>query len=156
MATLRGSIPSWQGFQDAKGKISTQAYQWFQSIAGLVDNTITNVGTDVALKAQTLRPEPIFMESPQAKYYRVWLNRPRGCTIASITTRSEAGTCTVTGKINTTALGGTANSASTTEQTQTYTSANVMVAGDDFLLTISSLSGCTGLSIMLAYSETLD
>ena len=94
-----------------------------------------------------------YIEFPQAKTYKVVVNTTYARTINSITTDAEVGTATLTGKINTTALGGTANSVSTTEQTQTHTSANSMVAGDDFNLTLASVSGCEGVTVTVKWTR---
>lgn len=75
------------------------------------------------------------------------INIPYAATINSITTDCTAGTATITGKINTTALGGTANSASTTEQEQEHSTANAMAVGDNFRITTSANSGCENLTI---------
>lgn len=99
--------------------------------------------------------EPIFIETVQDKDYKVIVARKYAGTIEEITTISESGTCTVTGKINTTALGGTPNAASTTEQTQAHATANAFVAGDDIVLTISANSSCVGLSINMKYTRTI-
>ncbi len=101
------------------------------------------------------RRESIFIETPTAKDYRVILNERWGGAITKVTTRTSAGTATVQVKINTTALGGTANSASTAEQEQNHASANTYAAGDDIVLTLSSVSSdCADLSITLWMSRT--
>jgi hypothetical protein len=89
------------------------------------------------------------------KTYKIVVKIPHGATITEATTISESGTCTATFKINTTALGGTANSVSTTETSQSHASANVASAGDDIQLTVSSNSTCLGLSFSLKYTRTL-
>jgi 20S proteasome alpha/beta subunit len=61
-------------------------------------------------------------------------------TINAVTTVTTAGTATVTIKIGSTALGGSANSASTSEQTQDHESANVMEVGDDLTIAFASTS----------------
>lgn len=96
-----------------------------------------------------------FIATASNKDYRILVNAPVAMTINSITTISSAGTCTLTGKINTTALGGTANSVSTSEQTQTHTSANAVAAGDDIVLTVSANSGATDVSVTIACTSTL-
>lgn len=96
-----------------------------------------------------------YLAYPEAKDYRIALNLPYGGTITELTTRSEAGTATLTGKINTVALGGTANSVSTAEQTQAHASSNAFVTGDDIVLTLSSLSSCTGISFLIKYTRNL-
>lgn len=90
-----------------------------------------------------------------AKDYRAGLNLPFGFTINSITTRSVAGTATCTTKINTTAIGATANAISSSEQEQTATSANTFASGDDLVFTITSVSACEDASITVKYTRTL-
>lgn len=72
-------------------------------------------------------------------------------TILSTTTISATGTATATFKINTTALGGTANAVSTTEQTQQQASVNRFAIGDDVSVTVSSSAGCTDLYFTIKY-----
>lgn len=87
--------------------------------------------------------------------YKIVINIPYAVTINSTTTISSSGTCTATFKINTTALGGTANSVSTSEQTQTHSSANAVVVGDDIVITVSSNSTCQNLSFTIKMTRTL-
>lgn len=89
------------------------------------------------------------------KGYKLIVNSPVGATITAMTTICESGTCTLTGSINATPLGGTANSVSTSEQTQSHSSANVMAAGDDFTLTISSVSSLVGMTVTVAITVML-
>lgn len=91
---------------------------------------------------------------PANQDYNVLINAPFGFAISSITSKSTAGTCTATFKIGGTALGGGANSVSTTEQIKTHTSANVMAAGDDFTCTVSSNSSCAGAIFTIAYTRS--
>lgn len=109
-----------------------------------------------AARSQTQEAIAGFIASPSDKSYTVALNMPHGGTITSTTTKAVSGTCTATWKINTTALGGTANSVSTSEQSQAHSSANTFVAGDDIVLTVSSNSSCTDMSFMLKYTRTLE
>lgn len=87
--------------------------------------------------------------------YRLVVNIPYACTINETTTRCTSGTATATFKVNTTALGGTANSVSTSEQTQAHTTSNSVVAGDDIVLTISSNSSAIFLSFTIKITRTL-
>lgn len=128
-------------------------------VAALTATTLngTNVnkgGTAVAIVTQTGETTGI-IEFPDNKDYKVVVNSPFARTINSITTICASGTCTVTGKINSTALGGTANSASTTEATQAHASDNAMAAGDDFVLAISANSSCEMLTITVKWTRTL-
>lgn len=95
------------------------------------------------------------IEVADNKDYPVLINSPYALTINSITTKSSTGTCTLTGKIGATALGGTANSVSTSEQEQTHSSDNVMAAGDDFTLTVSSNAGAENVSVTVKATITL-
>lgn len=92
---------------------------------------------------------------PENKDYRLIVNIPYAVTVTAVTTRSAAGTCTATVKINATPLGGTANSVSTTEQTQSHATANAMTTGDDLVLTVSANAGCEDLTITIAGTRTL-
>lgn len=87
-----------------------------------------------------------FIAYPSNKDYRLVVNAPWPGSIEEVTTRCESGSCTATTKINTTALGGTANSVTTSEQSQAHTTSNTFAAGDDIVLTISSNASCVGMS----------
>lgn len=133
---------------------------------GLIDSAASNVlkkltfanlktALGFAAKLQTETVGSWLIETVSDGDYRLRLNVGYGFTITKVTTRAGAGTCTATVKINTTALGGTANSVSTTEQAQAHASANVVVAGDDVVLTISGNSACTDLTIEIEGTRTL-
>lgn len=87
--------------------------------------------------------------------YRLVVNLPYAATITQTTTICTSGTATATFKINTTALGGTANSVSSVEQSQTHASNNVAAAGDDIVLTISSNASCLFLSFTIKFNRAL-
>lgn len=100
---------------------------------------------------------PVFIEFPDNKAYRVCLRSPVAFTINSVTTRSTSGTCTVTVSIDGVNLGGTANSVSTTESTQSHTSANAVAVDADVTVTVTSNStpGAENVAIMLNCTRTL-
>lgn len=95
------------------------------------------------------------IEEPSDGDYDIIINIPFACTIDSVTTDCASGTCTLTTKINTTALGGTANSVSTSEEEQTHSSSNSVSVGDNIRLTVSSNSSCTRMSFTIKYTRTL-
>ncbi len=97
-----------------------------------------------------------FIGTVADKDYRIVVKAAHGGTFTETTTRSESGTATFTFKINTTALGGTANSVSSSEQSQAHASNNVFVAGDDIVITASSNSACLGASFTMKYTRTLE
>lgn len=121
----------------------------------LIKSTLkTYFDTLYAVKSQT---EFIsgFIESPADQDYKLIVKIPHGGTITETTTISASGTCTATFKINTTALGGTANSVSSSEQSQAHASANAFSADDDIVLTVSSNSSCADMSFTIKYTKTL-
>lgn len=93
------------------------------------------------------------IETPTDGTYKVIVNIPYGITITDTTTISASGTCTVNFQIDTTNLGGTANSVSSTETTQTHSSANVADAGKDIQIKVSSNSGCSRMSFTIKYTR---
>lgn len=95
------------------------------------------------------------IEYPQNKTYRL-PNLPYVMQIDSVTTRSSTGTCTFTVRINSTPLGGSANSVSTTEQTQTHSSNNVTAVGDDIEIVVSANASCEDLSFTIKYLRQLE
>lgn len=118
----------------------------------------SGLATTLAGKASTSQTEEMiagFIAAPSNKDYRIALKMAHGGTITETTTRSASGTCTATFKVNTTALGGTANSVSSSEQSQSHSSSNTFVAGDDIVLTVSSNSSCTDMSFSIKYTRTL-
>ena len=76
-------------------------------------------------------------------------------TITDTTTKCASGTATYTFKINTTALGGTANSVSSSEQEQAHASANDFVAGDSIVVTRSADSTCVDGSFTIGYTREI-
>lgn len=93
--------------------------------------------------------------APSNKSYTLGLKMPYAGTITETTTKSTSGTCTVTFKINSTALGGTANSVSSSEQSQAHSTANAFVAGDDIVATISANSSCIDALLAIKWTRTV-
>lgn len=87
--------------------------------------------------------------------YTLVVKTPWAGTITETTTVCASGTCTATFKINTTALGGTANSVSSSEQSQAHSSDNTFLAGDDIVLTASSNSSCLDMSFTIKFTRTI-
>jgi len=76
-------------------------------------------------------------------------------TVTKIITECASGTCTLTGKINATSLGGTANSVSSTKTSQAHSSANTFAAGNNLVFTASSNSTCLGMRVTVVTTRTL-
>lgn len=110
----------------------------------------------LAAKSQTTEQISGFIASPSDKSYTIAIKMAHAGTITETTTKSVSGTCTATFKVNSTALGGTANSVSSAEQSQAHASTNTFVAGDDIVLTVSSNSSCVDMSFSIKYTRTLE
>ncbi len=95
------------------------------------------------------------IELPKAQDYNLMQNVPASWTVTRTTTKLAAGTCTVTPKINTTAIAGGAHSATTTESNITRSSSNAMVSGDDLVITIASPSSADRLSFSGTFTYSL-
>lgn len=123
----------------------------------MLDATAAQISTFIAKASTSQTAEQIsgFIASPSNKSYTIGLDMKHAGTITEVTTKSASGTCTATWKINTTALGGTANSVSSSEQSQSHSSSNAFAAGDDIVLTVSSNSACADMSFTIKYTRTL-
>lgn len=93
------------------------------------------------------------IELPEERDYLLVIKSPIALTITETTTKSTTGTCTATFKINSTALGGTANSVSTSEQSQAHSTSNAVAVADDIVLTVSSNSASENLSFTIKYTR---
>lgn len=87
--------------------------------------------------------------------YIIVLKAPHGGTITETTSKCTSGTATATFKVNTTALGGTANAVSSTEQSQAQSTSNTFAADDDIVVTMSANSSCLGAVFTIKYTRTL-
>lgn len=70
-------------------------------------------------------------------------------SITEATTQAISGTATATFKVNTVALGGTANACSSSLVSQVQVATNTFVAGDVIRVTMSANASCLGLAINL-------
>jgi hypothetical protein len=138
------------GLVGKDGKATGEMARWMKKSA----RDAAALGAGKAAKSQTWE-QSWLIEFPDDKDYRVVVNSALARTITGVTTRSSTGTCTLTVKINTTALGGTANSVSSTESTQAHTSANAVAVGDDIVFTVSANSAAENVSVTLTGTLSL-
>lgn len=96
-----------------------------------------------------------FIETPSDKVYTIIYNADFGGTINATKTISASGTATATFKINTTEIGGSANSVSSSGDSVVRSSDNTFVVGDKITITISSNSACADLSFTVKYTRIL-
>ena len=92
---------------------------------------------------------------PVNQDYQIILNVPVAITITSTTTICVSGTCTATFKIAGTAIGGSANAVSSSQQTQAHTTGNIAAAGQNIVLTISSNSSCSYMAFTMTFTRGL-
>lgn len=95
------------------------------------------------------------IESPSDKAYVLILKAAYAGSITETTTQCTSGTCTATFSIEGVNLGGTANSVSSSEQSQAHASANTFAAGETITLTISANSSCVDMRFSITMSKTL-
>lgn len=86
--------------------------------------------------------DSVTIEFPDDKTYPLIGKAPYEITITETTTKSDSGTCTATFAIDGVPLGGTANSVSSSEQSQAHSSDNVLPAGGTLSVVISANSSC--------------
>lgn len=96
-----------------------------------------------------------YIKFPEDGTIDLFINVGFPFTVNKTTTDCVSGTCTATFKNGSTALGGTANSVSSTEQEQAHTTNNDFAVGDNLVVTISANSSCRGMSFTIEYERTL-
>jgi len=146
-----------------RGSDPSNLYTWAQALATVLtrrfaqgDKNLANGLDDAAGLEQDADLGHWLLEAPDDKTYTIVGKLKQPVTITEVTTITKAGSCTVTVKINGVALGGTANSASTSAQSQSHTTANEAVAGDTIDIVVSSNSGAEMLTVDISGTVTLD
>lgn len=132
-------------FTDAGGKLTQDG---FNALVGLQD-AADAVARAVAAATDMWAGNIAY---PTNKTLTLVQNCAFAGTITVTTTKSASGTATFTFKVNTTALDGTANSVSGTENIQAH--ATAFAIGDDIVLTITSASSCIDAAFSLHFTRT--
>lgn len=150
-STANGDGASLVGIEDSGGLITATTVE-----GALAENraAIDALESGRAVLSQAWE-QSWLIQFPEAADYRVVVDAAVARTITEVTTICTTGTATLTVKINTTALGGTANSVSTSEQSQAHASANAVAVGDDIVLTFSSVSSCENVSVKISGTLSL-
>jgi hypothetical protein len=119
----------------------------------------TNTGdqdlSGLAAKAQTFDFTKTFVGVGANGTYILKLKIPYAGTITETTSICSSGTATAQFKINSTNLGGTANSVSSSEQSQSHASANTFSSGDDIVVEITSASSLENMTLSVTFTRTL-
>lgn len=144
-----------------RGSDAASLYTWAAALCTILTRRFAQGDRDLAgglgeaAGLQQITSGHWLFPEPEDKTYTVIQKAADDFTITEVTTRCTAGTCTVTVQINGTPLGGTANSASTSEQSQAHTSANEVAAGDTVAIVVSSNSSCEMLTVDIAGTMVL-
>lgn len=143
--------------QIAPGAWHPDWYRWFRFIDRVIRETVDFANTPEPPPAEVGLVEEfsVFIAFPANKDYKLSLDAAEEREVFEVVTICESGTCTVTIKTDATALGGTANSASSTQQIQSHTTSNVWNVDEDLVATISSNSSCVGLTITVKTRRTI-
>lgn len=119
--------------------------------------TVIYNGTDFVIPNTSRKVEMIgtYIAEADDTDYAILKDTQFAGEILETYTVSTSGTCTATFKIGSTALGGTANSVSSSESTQAHSSSNAVVNGDDLNLTISSNASATEVWAIMYLSKAI-
>ncbi len=162
MANARNSVPdaSQRLLMQESGRATDVWYSFFQRVGRFIadlQSTQSSLSDNKAAKEQSFA-EVILIEAAQDKDYD-FVGLQLNGTITSVITKTSSGTCTVTVKINGVELSGSANSASTTKETQQHdadSGQNQITDEDELTVTISSNSSALDVSIAIRGTKTLD
>ena len=135
---------------DPNGNVSDRFYQWLGSLQKGIAGAFSGIG-EINAQQEAI---DFTIESPDNRDELFEIAAPYGYKINRVDSQCRSGTCTATTKIGTTPLGGGANSVSTTLQTKTHTSDNVIAAAGTSVVTISSNSSCAGLRLTFWITRT--
>ena len=135
---------------DPNGNVSDRFYQWLGSPQKGISGAFSGIG-EINAQQEAI---DFTIESPDNQDYLFEIDCPFGYKITQVDSKCRSGTCTATTKIGSTPLGGGANSVSTSLQTKTHTSANVIAAAGTSVVTISSNSSCAGLRLTFWITRT--
>jgi hypothetical protein len=138
----------------AGGNVSTTAGAVSFSPAGTISSTTVQTaiqeldGDIVALDAEVSAwIGTLYVETVANQDYVLSYDMPFAGTITALRTKTQSGTCTVTGYIGATDLGGTANSASSSAESQAHASDNTFAVGNTVKITISANSAALSLEV---------
>lgn len=151
-------LPEWASrVLRENGSFTEEFYRYLLSNDLVVRAAVAfiNIPPDPDPEYELIEEWPVFIPFPSNKDYRLVLKAAVERTITEVVTRSVSGTCTATVKIDTTALGGTANSVSSSEQSQAHSTSNTWAVGQDLVLTVSSNSACTDMSLTVKTRRVL-
>jgi hypothetical protein len=152
-----GPIPDFTvKFALPNGDMHPDWYRWFRDFYASLTEAIDVIDTPVpAPVVEMLEQWPYGVARPADGDYVIIQNNDVERTISATVSDADSGTCTATFKINSTPLGGTANSVSSTEDVEAHASANVLGIGDDLIVTISANADCRMMRLNTKTTRTI-
>lgn len=146
MAITRPEIPNRDEFMLKDGQPSLAAMIYLSELPKIIFPL---------LEAGLIGHDNCFIETPEAKTYKIIPDAKFEFEINETTTQSGSGTATVTWSIDGVALGGTANAASTVKQTKEHTTDNIVSVGSYVSLTVSAITDLLDLSTGFKYTRLI-
>jgi|GEM_PF-4361425 len=139
------------------GTFSIAWYKWFTIVARLLTELKSNFPGLIVAEDTDVAEEIVGeIAFPVDGTYTIILDSKYAKTILEVTAKTSAGTSTLTPEINSTPLGGGANSATSSKATISHASANAMAVGDKLIFVLSSTSSdCVNLSFALKYTRKI-
>lgn len=130
--------------QIAPGVWHPDWYRWFRFIDRVIRETVDFANTPEPPPPEIEFPEqwPYGVAFVEDGDYVIVQNNDVERTIYETVSDCDAGTCTVTFKINSTAISGATHSVSTTESVISRSPSDVLAVGDDLIATVSGNSSC--------------
>lgn len=144
-------VPQPDALIDKRGGVTTTFYKFLTSISDGINSAVAGIANVSFLTNQR---DVLTITSPLNRDYQIEIESPFAYSITKITTVCTAGTCTLTFKIAGVALGGGANSVSTTKNIKTHSSANAVAVGNAVVATVSANAGCANLTAVIEYTRT--
>lgn len=149
-----GSVVGATAFKNATSGTVT-----VQPVTGALGTVTLSLPAKTATIATTSQTDAGFSFGPIATVadidYVITCKAPHAGTLTDLAAKTDSGTCTVTWKINTTAVTTGVNSATSTISAVTPSAANVFAAGDILKVTVSSNSSALNLQLAARYTRTL-
>lgn len=147
MSDIPLPTPQPSGLMDAKGQPTQTGYKYFESLGKSARSSVASIAA-LAAREDFWGFTDRYPENSRNITIR---KIPFAFRVVSVTCKTSTGSCTITPKINSTTITSTNGSATTSETERASTAANEGAAGDDVVVTVSSVSGAEDLDVTIKY-----